>query len=461
MTGWEKKMSDLSNPQKIILFVISVIFLVLVWNMIPIPTPLKIILYILITPLTLALVFFVLYVLEYIDLSDSFSKSLIPILIVFLVIPLSLNLVVLFRHDDYIASLPVPEKIDLLVSCDVDCIKDSGVGNEWVYSHEINGSRFKNNDVVNADIDNLLTFKTTITEYDDIDDVGEYSTTHSDNTGLYDYNYTKKVIHKVTVKECGGKRNHGASADFIVTYTIQRKPQNLFKSDIIPIEIQLAPVGFWTLLFFTDNIVETCIISYVLLSEILFFAMLSVESIREKQKNNDAYYYKSSKISYKLIRLLDRIIVILLIPIIIVVCLIFTPIYIIVLLIHKFIVWLKEILEINKIICQFEEQILEVEHKLKTLQEIKDKKRLQSLPAFKQKYEYDYISTMKALDFSFKRMKDSQNKCNERKIKRFIDISAEKKNKLIMLNDACKNAAVNYHLEKNKDKYIYSRNRSK
>lgn len=319
-------MAVLSNPQKIILFVISVIFMALVWNMIPIPTPLKIILYIFLTPLTLALVFSV----PYTFLSESFLGSFVEILVAFIVIPLLLNLVVLFRHDDYIASLPKPEKVDLVISCDIDRTRNSGVGNEWGYIHTINGIKFQDNDVINIDINKSITLNTTITEYDDIDDIGIAETTYNSASELYDYEKSKTITHNVFVRERGGRKNKGSSADFIVTYTLRRKQDNFFVCKILPIKFQLAPVGFWTLLFFTDNIFEVVILSYLLLCEVLYYTIIVLENVYERQDDKN-----------KAVVVLERIIVALLIPIIILVSAVSFTIYGLVLLIQDFVYRLK------------------------------------------------------------------------------------------------------------------------
>lgn len=219
---------------------VGIVFLILLWNMIPLDTLIKIGLYC----LFIAFVFLIIITfhinLSYFNKKLTGWKASLVTAVIFLFVPLVMNLVYKKNLDQYLTSYPFDNVIAVKIECDVERIGGSGtVGNEWSYIHLLNDTTFSSGNVIELGISEPFTITSRIIEHDGISDVGE--------TASKKYIYSKNENWKksinfsqdVHVDECGGRRNAGAYANFRVEYTLTR---------VLP-----KSTTFWSLLFYAQN----------------------------------------------------------------------------------------------------------------------------------------------------------------------------------------------------------------
>lgn len=219
---------------------VSIVFLILLWNMIPLDTLIKIGLYCLLIAFAFLITITFHVNLSYFNKKLTGWKATLITAVIFLFVPLVMNLVYEENLDQYLISYPFDDVVAVKIECDVERIGGSGtVGNEWSYIHLLNDTTFSSGDVIELGVSEPFTITSRIIEHDDISDVGE--TTSKKYIYSKNENWKRNInfSQDVHVDERGGRRNAGAYADFRVEYTLTR---TLPKS-----------ITFWNLLFYAQN----------------------------------------------------------------------------------------------------------------------------------------------------------------------------------------------------------------
>lgn len=219
---------------------VGIVFLILLWNMIPLNALIKIALYCFL----IAFVFLII-VTFHVNLAH-FNKNLagwkatLVTAVIFLLVPSVMNLVYKRNADQYLISYPFDNVVAVKIECDVEHIGGSGtVGNEWSYIHLLNDTTFSSGDVIELGVSEPFTITSRIIEHDGISDEGE--TISKKYIYSKDENWKRNINFSQTVHvdERGGRRNAGAYADFRVEYTLARTfPKS---------------ITFWNLLFYAQN----------------------------------------------------------------------------------------------------------------------------------------------------------------------------------------------------------------
>ncbi|MBE5801667.1 MAG: hypothetical protein E7319_05195 [Clostridiales bacterium] len=235
--------ATMSLAQLIFLLAISVLFIGLIWRMFTLEPLMKVCLFCFFGIFVFVPIVYFPESLGYVIKSSSKWLILFITAIVFLLIPLTSNIVYDLHKRAYLESLPANEEITFEITYKIEHLNSSGnIGDELTHLHFFNDQSFKNRDILTINANTPFSIRSQIIEHDGISDIGE---TISDNY-IYSQNsnYKKPLIisQKVRVYECGGRRNGGATANFSVTYTLER---------VIPLS-----VTFWKLLLYTESHTE-------------------------------------------------------------------------------------------------------------------------------------------------------------------------------------------------------------
>ena len=183
-----------------------------------------------------------------------------------------------YSHNNrYLSSAPTNNQVSLRITADVKCTGGVGsVGNEWNYKHEINNTTFKTGEIVEINSNKPFTITSTITEHDDISDIGR--TTSNEHSLGKSGDYSKEISLSNTVKvvESGGRKNSGAYAIFSVKYTINR---------VIP-----SDYTFFDIYFFTNNENESIFLWIVLLLSLgcIAFVVFVIYSGKKQESQLEA-----------------------------------------------------------------------------------------------------------------------------------------------------------------------------
>ncbi len=223
--------------------------------------------------------------------------SIISTAILFLLVPAIMTISYFSHLNDYRTSIPSDNCIQFRINANVKKTGGSGnVGNEWSYKHAINSNQFKSGEIIELNIKNPFTITSTITENDDINDVG--TTTSGEYSFSVFGNYSEEIVitNSVRVDERGGRRNSGAYALFSVEYTINR---------VLP-----EDYSFFDVYFFTESQTENSFLWGVLflgLGSLLFIAilfyaykkrMIKIESERKAEEERKFQAEKRAFIAY-------------------------------------------------------------------------------------------------------------------------------------------------------------------
>ena len=251
--------------------VVSIIFCILAWFIIPLSNLVKAALFI------FSAVFALLVMLDSIEFiekkANNAAKAVGISSLMFVVIPGLLVSHYFIQRDAYLSTAPYDNKVTIKSSIDIECLSNSGVGSEFIYRHYINGTQFSAGEAVQVSCRSPLHIETVIIEKDDINDIGESRSRALWSSYEKDYSKTKKVENTVSVIEKGGKRNKGASALFKVKYSVKR---------VVP-----KDMNFWDMLYYGGNIPYTVFITTafaidVLLIIVFFIIFKRTESLKEK-----------------------------------------------------------------------------------------------------------------------------------------------------------------------------------
>ena len=237
--------------QQLILWSIIPLFLLFFTLFAPDNIAVKILIFVIGIPLIgLAVVF----TSSNLSLLYSFSawKSIICSAILFLLIPAIMTATYYSHHNTYLTSAPSDNLISLRITADVKRTGGSGsLGDELSYKHEINNTSFKTGEVVEISTKKPFTITSTITEYDDVSDVGTTTSREYTLGRSGDYSEEISLSNNVKVAERGGRKNSGAYATFSVKYVISR---------VLP-----KDCTFFDIYFFTNNENESIFLWGVLL----------------------------------------------------------------------------------------------------------------------------------------------------------------------------------------------------
>lgn len=182
-------------------------------------------------------------------------KCIICTAIVILLAPAIMTATYYLHHNSYLSSAPTNNRVSLRITADVRRTGGAGsLGDELSYKHEIDNTPFKSGEIVEISTKKPFTVTSTITEYDNISDVGTATSREYTLEKLGDYSGEISLSNDVKVAERGGRKNSGAYATFSVKYTINR---------VLP-----KDYTFFDIYFFTNNENEN-----ILLWGILFLGL--------------------------------------------------------------------------------------------------------------------------------------------------------------------------------------------
>ena len=270
----EKKQKTHDAFEMIILGVVSIVFDVLAWKMIPINTLLKFSLFCIVVPIAFGVV-----VLTFLNLSriNSFfttQRALITTIISFLLIPLIMNLMYYNHKEVFLESYPQDENVSLRIVCAVEKTGGKGnVGGDGLYHHYINDQKIKSGEVVTIGVETPFHVKTRLVEMDEYSDIGMKTSPVYVFSSIKKYNEPFVVSQQIYVFENEGKRNAGAYAEFSVRYYFTR---------VLPVTMT-----FWNLFLLANNQAEylLCVCLCVgLVFSVLFIIFVNYLGYRKTEK---------------------------------------------------------------------------------------------------------------------------------------------------------------------------------
>ena len=242
---------EYNRLQQLVLWAIVLLFLLFITLLVPDNAVIKLLIFLVGIPLV-GLV--VILTSTNLSLLYNFSawKSIICTAIIFIVVPTIMTAIYYSHNNRYLSSAPTSNQVSLRITADVKRTGGVGsVGNEWSYKHEINNTTFKTGEIVEINSNKPFTITSTITEHDDISDIGRTTSNEHSLGKSGDYSKEISLSNTVKVMESGGRKNSGSYAIFSVKYTINR---------VIP-----SDYTFFDIYFFTNNENESIFLWIVLL----------------------------------------------------------------------------------------------------------------------------------------------------------------------------------------------------
>lgn len=247
---------EFSKAQNILLLIISVIFVVIIWRMIPLDNMLKVMLCCFLGGFILQIVVTFANYLRYLSVVSSPKAAIFITIVVFIAFPLFISILHSTHEKEYLSSYPVDNQISVKITYDIDYIGGSGsIGNEWTYEHYLDDEEFENGDVIIVNAKTPFTIKSRFIERDGINDVGETISSqyrYSDNDN---YKKTLTISQKVHVVEQGGRKYAGSTADFKATYKLER---------VVP-----ESMGYLDIFLYTSNDAEYYLCMLLICGQIL------------------------------------------------------------------------------------------------------------------------------------------------------------------------------------------------
>lgn len=161
--------------------------------------------------------------------------------IIFLVFPVANSIIYKEHIKEYLSSYPTDGTVTVAITYDIERVGIQGsIGNEWHYTHLLNGKEFHNGETLTLDANTTFNITSLFIEEDaSIDDIGETISPEYRFSSDWNNNKTRVISQKVHIVENGGKRYYGATADYMVTYTITR---------VVP-----SSMGFWKMLLYSNE----------------------------------------------------------------------------------------------------------------------------------------------------------------------------------------------------------------
>lgn len=222
-------------------FPLSIVFIVLVWDIVPINGFVKD--FFLGVFGFIGVIFAILAFWIHLRLFKGFSSpwvSMIATVLVFFLFPSALHAAHDLRQKDFLITYPSDDMITARIDCDIVQTGSSGsIGGEWTFEHYFNGQRFKDGDTITINISAPFFIKSWFIENDGIDDIGQANSAKYTFVTYDKYKSPFTITNHVHVVETGGRHNKGSTADFDAVYKFTR---------VIP-----ETMDFWDMLFFEQD----------------------------------------------------------------------------------------------------------------------------------------------------------------------------------------------------------------
>lgn len=212
-----------SDIQNAVLIGISVVYVVSMWNAVPMSNLAKALLVVIFWGAVYLAAYLFSHRLAAFKVVKTEKTAIAITATVFLLFPLLGNLVYSANANNYLASYPADDYISVKLRCDIERVGGSGsIGDQWSYYHYYNQTEFKDGDTLTVKATLPFTITSKFVEHDAIPDVGVTKSRllRFFENGNYDRTLTmSQLIH---VEERGGRRYAGSTANFRATYTLER-----------------------------------------------------------------------------------------------------------------------------------------------------------------------------------------------------------------------------------------------
>lgn len=259
----KKSEYDFSMFQMVLLIITSVIFVILIWDALPLDYILKFV----ISPILVSFILLIEYLfsryLSFFRAVDSARAAVMITMSVFIVFPFIIHVMHDVHERKYLVSYPPDNRIAIQVTYDIKWTRGKGsIGDDWVYRHFLNDVEFEDGEIIEINSDSVFSITSRFIEQDGVNDIGE--TTSRSLNYASDENYKRTIIisQMVHVVENGGRKNAGAFADFDVTYTLKR---------VVP-----SSMSYWAMFFYTpDSIIGYIVCHLLIVGEVLCLAAIA------------------------------------------------------------------------------------------------------------------------------------------------------------------------------------------
>lgn len=212
--------------------------------------------------------------LGFLDIIRNTWASVALLFAIFVALPSIIICIQKNCEKEYLIAYPQDDIIAVEITCKIALTKHTGsIGSDWSYYHYLNDTAFKNGDVLTVCASEPFSIRSVFVERDAIPDKGEAISSAYQYPFLQDYPNLLYITNRVHVKETGGRKYAGSTADFSVVYTLKR---------VVP-----EYMNFWDVYFFSLNASRKFwrkLLVFVQVFSFAFGVFASVASINRQRK---------------------------------------------------------------------------------------------------------------------------------------------------------------------------------
>ena len=201
---------------------VSLVFIALIWRMVPIHNLWKCVIVCLAGAWIFAIVVYFFVRLPYFIPKANNDLLITITCVVFLLFPSLINITHETNKQQYLSSITPDTIIGLKIDIDVERTGGSGsIGSEWKYKHYFNDIQFTSKQIMEVKASDPFTIRSRFMELDDkVNDIGETTSKQFKFYKDSQNNDEITIINNVFVMENGGKRYAGSSAEFDASYHV-------------------------------------------------------------------------------------------------------------------------------------------------------------------------------------------------------------------------------------------------